>query len=170
MNLFANRRARQAAAQAWYDHVLSQSRNVEPYKSGWVEDSFDGRFGLLSVVAIFALRRLREAKPDGRDIADRFYKLVFSGLDYALREEGVGDATIARKVRGYGEEFFGLARAIDEVMAEEIVAAVKLADVLSRNAISQGEYSFELASWGLVLSEQMAALSDEQVLVADLLK
>lgn len=170
MNLFAKRRARQAAAQAWYDHVLSQSRSVEPYKSGWVEDSFDGRFGLLSVVSVLALRRLREAEPDGRDIADRFYKLVFSGLDYALREEGVGDATIARKVRGYGEEFFGLARAIDEAMSVETETASKLAEVLSRNAITPAEHSLELANWGIARSQQMAALSDEQVLVADLLK
>ena len=61
-------------------------------------------------------------------MADALYEELFAGFDHALRETGVGDASIARKVRKLGESFVGFARALDDALrkdeAEDAVAGV----------------------------------------------
>ena len=94
-------------------------------------------FESVTLHSALIMRRLRSFGQDGKLLADEFYKLVFEGFDHALRERGAGDSSIARKVRGLGERFFGLARAIDTAFGTENPAA-ELRAVLERNAVGGG--------------------------------
>ncbi len=131
--LFAGRRARRAAADRLRDAVTAQARRPDFYTRGAAVDTFDGRFEIVAIHAALVMRRLREEGGPGRDLAQAFYERLFSGFDYALRETGVGDATIAKKVRGLGERFFGLARSLDGALAPGAGDAVEA--VLARNGV-----------------------------------
>ena len=106
-----------AAARAAYECVMAAALDPSLYTGGVAADTFDGRFEMTALFASLAMRRLRHAGAPGRTLADALYRRLFSGFDYALREEGTGDATIAKKVRGLGERFYGLARAVDAGLA-----------------------------------------------------
>ena len=154
------RRARAQAGKAWHQAILAKVREPGLYARGVVADTFDGRFHMLTLVCALVLRQLREDGPEGFALADRVYREVFSGLDHAMREEGVSDSSIARKMRARGEAFFGLARAIDTAMAPSAGAA-ELAEVLIRNHVTDHACAKELAEWLRALAAGLAVLPQQ---------
>ena len=143
---FPARRRRITAAKRWHDWILSTARSPEPYQSGWVQDTRDGRFQMVALISTLVLRRLRDCDAEGRHLADLVYKAVFSDFDYALREEGVGDSSIARKIRRLGEEFFGLARAIDQALSDSDLENT-IATVVVKNQIVSSQQAPDFAVW-----------------------
>ena len=127
-----------------YENVMEQALSPALYETGMTTDTFDGRFEAVTIFSSLVMRRLREFGSPGEHLADRLYRAIFAGFDHALRERGTGDSSIARKIRGYGERFFGLARAIDSAISAENSAAA-LDEVLIRNDIG-GDASPQLVS------------------------
>lgn len=159
---FGTRQRRREAARAWHGEINRLARDPELYQLGLAQDTLDGRFEMVTLVTALVLRRLRDLGEPGRKLADSVYREVFSGLDHALREEGVGDASIARKVRGLGERFFGLARAVDGALggADEITALTK---VLARNGIIDLEAGKPLSAWLLELAQRLAEAEPDKL-------
>lgn len=129
---------KQRAAANLYDSVMKHSLSRGLYASGMTSDTFDGRFEAVTLFSCLIMRRLRDFGETGEQLADEFYKEVFRGFDHALRERGAGDSSIARKIRGYGERFFGLSRAVDAAMLSE-KKAFELKSVLKRNDVGGGK-------------------------------
>lgn len=136
-NLFSANRA-DASIVALYDAVMQRSLDEQLYLSKLALDNFEGRFEAVTLHTVMVLRRLRQFGAPGNAFADQLYRKVFDGFDHALRERGAGDSSIARKIRGYGERFFGLARAIDSAF-EASDTPNALEAVLVRNAVSNGK-------------------------------
>lgn len=130
----SGRRARLRAADAAHRAVLAGARRPSFYRAGVATDDFDGRFDMAALHAVLVLRRLRTCGQDGRAAAEALQRAVFSGFDHALREEGVGDARIAKRMRALGERFYGLARAIDAALENG-----DLKTALGRNGLGGGE-------------------------------
>ncbi|GAB5457493.1 MAG: ubiquinol-cytochrome C chaperone family protein [Henriciella sp.] len=159
---FGARRRRREAARAWHGEINRLARDPELYQSGLAQDTLDGRFEMVTLVTALVLRRLRDLGDPGRKLADSVYREVFSGLDHALREEGVGDASIARKVRGLGERFFGLARAVDAALGSEDEIAA-LTEVLARNGIISLEAGKPLSVWLVALAQRFAEAEPDKL-------
>ncbi|MEL8056081.1 MAG: ubiquinol-cytochrome C chaperone family protein [Pseudomonadota bacterium] len=157
---------KQDPARSWYDEIMAKAREPGPFQIGAVDDTLEGRFVMVSLVSTLVLRCLREVGPEGRDLADGVYREVFSGFDYGLREEGVGDSSIARKIRKMGEEFFGLARAIDAVLSGE--KDEPLAEVLERNGVANAGYGPDLAEWARARVTELEALDSVGLLNAEI--
>lgn len=165
MGWFTKRFGQVRAGRDWHHAILRQARQPEVFARGWVADTLDGRFHMLTVVSVLVLRRLRGEGDKGRALADRVYRAVFSGIEHALREEGVGDSSIARKMRKRGEDYFGLARALDQALTETEPEAA-IAGVLVRNGVTGEATSLDLARHLTHLAGQLEALSPDQVLDA----
>lgn len=163
---FGGKSADARRAKDWYDQIMAKARDPEPFLQGAVEDTLEGRFAMVSLVSTLVLRALREVGLEGRELADGVYKEVFSGFDYALREEGVGDSSIARKMRKMGEEFFGLARAVDAVLSGD--SEDGLDQVLLRNGVATQGHGQALAKWAVLRADELAALNSEQLLSAQI--
>ena len=133
--LFQNRDPSADAGRSLCDQVIHKARSPEIYQTGLAPDTFEGRFAATSLYGGLLMRRLRDAGPDGARVSNHLSEALFDRFDYALREEGVGDATIARKVRKLGEEFFGLAKALDGVLSTETPSTAAVSDVLVRNGL-----------------------------------
>ena len=152
------------AARRWRDAVTTEARRPEPYLKGWVTDTIYGRFNMVTLIATLAMRRLREEGREGQALSKAFSELLFSDFDHALRENGVGDSSIARRIRKMGEEFYGLAKAIDEAL-ELGGPQEQVATVLKRNGIQRdNELALELASHILAVSERIERLSASVIL------
>jgi cytochrome b pre-mRNA-processing protein 3 len=91
----------------------------------------DGRFDLIGVFAALTIRRLRLAGPPGPKLAQAVFDAMFADLDFTLREMGVGDLSVAKRMREMWEAFHGRAMAYDVSLAESDHAA--LAASLGRN-------------------------------------
>lgn len=147
----------------WRDAVTAAAREPEPYLRQWVPDTLYGRFNMVSLVATLAMRRLRTVGGEGGLISKGLSERLFSDFDHSLREHGVGDSSIARRIRKMGEEFFGLAKAVDAAL-EEGGAEKTLAAVIQKNIQPDAEKAKALAAYVIELNETVERLSENQVL------
>ena len=129
--LFAKPRERARRAAAHFTGLVAQSRKVDFYESLGVPDTLDGRFDLMVMHASLYLKRLRAAGREGRELAQAAFDNMFDNLDQSLREMGVGDVTLPKKVRAMVSAFYGRAAAYDNALAD--TRPEPLADALVRN-------------------------------------
>ena len=132
--LFPTRYRASMAAGQLYAAILSKARAPELFGPGGFPDTLEGRFNAVTLFSGPVFPALEQAGPEGAKVSQRLYKRIFSDVDAALRETGVGDASIARKVRRMGEAFFGVAGAANAALNEPDPVAA-LARVLTRNAM-----------------------------------
>ncbi len=115
--LFRVRPAR-VAGQALYASAARQSRQPAFYRSLGVADSGEGRFELLSLHVALLVLRLRGCGEAAAETSQHLFDAFVSALDDALREMGVGDLVVGKRMRKLGEVFYGRVRAFDEAMGE----------------------------------------------------
>ena len=120
-------------ARSLHENLKKQALHHDLYLAGIAEDSLNGRFEQVSLHSAMIMRHLRNEGEDGRQLAQLLYEDVFSGFDYSLRETGVGDSGIARKVRKLGEHFFGLARGLEAAFSANEASA--LLEFATRNGL-----------------------------------
>jgi len=100
-----------------YDSVVERARQPLFYTDFAVSDSIEGRFELYSLHVILLLHRLKGQGPQATDTAQALFDTFISQLDHALREIGVGDLSVAKKMRKLGEAFYGRAKAYETILA-----------------------------------------------------
>jgi cytochrome b pre-mRNA-processing protein 3 len=130
---FARRRELKAEADALYAALVRQARQPSFYRGLGVPDSFDARFDLLIVHAYLVFRRLR-GDEGGKGLAQAVFDVMFADMDDVLREQGVGDMSIARKIRSMGEAFYGRSQAYDAAFSDEAALGAALVRNVWRGA------------------------------------
>jgi len=95
-----------------YGGIVAQARSTAFYTHYGVADSVEGRFELIVLHLVLILRRLGgEQAPGprgpGRTIGQQLFDIFCRDLDDNLREMGVGDLAVPRRMRSFGEAFYG---------------------------------------------------------------
>ena len=166
-NWFQRRAARRKAASEAYRGLLRHALEPAFYESGGVPDTFDGRAGLVTVMTTLACVRLsRIPEPDAARMVILIDNLALDGFDAAFREKGVGDHSIARKVRKLAQNHAGLGKALFAALtaAEEFGKAETVAGILIRNGVVIPERASALSGQLLALKRHLEGLPDAQVL------
>jgi len=114
--LLARSPARRAAS-ALHDAAVAQSRQATLYAGMGAPDTVEGRFELLSLHVILLVERLKGEPGAAADVRQMLFDTYVSNLDGALREMGVGDLAVGKRMRKLGEAFYGRAQACDEAFA-----------------------------------------------------
>ena len=96
-----------------------------------VPDTLDGRFEMVGLHAFLLIDRLRREVPPGPDLAQAVFDAMFSDMDVTLREMGVGDLSVGKRVREMWEAFHGRAAAYEATLAHSDDTALAVA--LARN-------------------------------------
>lgn len=95
-------------------------------------DTLNGRFDLVGLHAALLIRRLRsDADPRGAALAQAVFDAMFADMDINLREMGVGDMVVGKRVKRMWEAFHGRARAYEAALDAEDASALAVA--LTRN-------------------------------------
>jgi len=113
---FFRRKNQDNQVAALYANIVKRARHPSFYQFGEVNDTFDGRFELLSLHVHIVLRDLRRRGLGREAQGQALFDTFFQDLDQGLRESGVGDMGISKKIRRMAEAFYGRAAAYDEVM------------------------------------------------------
>ncbi len=119
-----------------------------------IVDSFEGRFESVVLHASLVLRRLRALPPPAPDMAQDLADALFRHFEVALREIGVGDSSVPKKMKGFAEAFLGRGLAYDEALRGN---STGLASVLKRNVYSGQKDGEPLATYVLTLEAALAA-------------
>ena len=161
--LFGFRPTLKKAAREAHDRVMRQARRPDFYLSGAAADTLEGRFDMATLHAIIVMRRLRGEGDNGRDLAQALFDVMFSNLDHALRENGVGDTKVATRMREMGESFYGQARALDAAL-DDLSAMKAVEAFFARNGPRRAEtLNAALAGYTLRACEQLDGLAADQL-------
>ena len=129
-NLFRKPPVAPDAVLDTYRSIVAQSRQVKFYTDWGVEDSVTGRFDMVSLHLALYLRRLKN-EPTAREFTQALVELFFKDMDSSIRELGVTDLGVPRKVKAMGNVFYGLVKVLDPALESGLPANVE--EVLVRN-------------------------------------
>jgi len=122
------------AAREAYQAVINQARQPDFYTRYGVPDTLDGRFDLLVLHAALILLRLKRDRAESERFSQALFDTLFVDLDQSLREIGVSDMSVGKKVKQMGKAFYGRLDAYGlGLEAAESDDARQLADALHRN-------------------------------------
>jgi cytochrome b pre-mRNA-processing protein 3 len=102
------------AAERLHASASAQARSPELYLRLGAPDTVEGRFELLTLHVILLIERLKGAPGGAAAVRQTLFDVYVSHLDGALREMGVGDLAVGKRMRQLGEAFYGRASAFDQ--------------------------------------------------------
>ena len=118
---FGRRRpsSRQVLLDRIHTDIVGAVRCPTFYLDFAVPDTFEGRFELLALHAGLVLRRLNAAEAPGPAVAQDLVDTVFAHLEADLREAGVGDITVPKRMKRLCEAFLGRSAAYDAALRRD---------------------------------------------------
>ncbi len=117
-----------------YGAAAAQARLPQFFTVGGVPDSLDGRFDLLTLHLVLLMRRLDGQGRPAMALRQRLFDLFAADMDRNLRELGVGDTGISRRVKTMGQAFYGRLQAYDQAFqAPEAQRQTVLMTALDKN-------------------------------------
>jgi cytochrome b pre-mRNA-processing protein 3 len=118
--LFSNAdRKSEGAAAPLYRAVVGQARQPAFYTSYGVPDTVDGRFDLIALHMFFVLHRLKAGDAAAQQLAQELFDTMFGDMDRSLREMGVADLGVGRRVRAMAEALYGRMAAYEAGIAAD---------------------------------------------------
>lgn len=157
--LGVRRRAR-TDASALHAAVVARARDPQFYELLAVPDTVEGRFEMLCVHAFLVLDRLKREGEGGEVLAQELVDILFLELDRALREMGVGDLSVGRRMKTMAQAFYGRLEAYERAFSapgDGLTAAV------ARNVFVDGQPTADaadrLAGYMRASTMELAAVS-----------
>ena len=156
------RRPHERAGFALYGAAVAAARAPALFERLGVPDTVEGRFDLVSLHVGLLIRRLRR-DPDarGQALAQAVFDAMFADMDLNLREMGVGDLAVGKRVRQAWEAFHGRALACEEALDSPQEGA--LAEALARNVWRGAAPEGSAARLAAVARAQDAALAGQGI-------
>jgi cytochrome b pre-mRNA-processing protein 3 len=113
------RRGRHAAdiPATLYGAVVAQARRPALYSDIGIADTVDGRFEAVVLHTVLLLRRLAAGDEEMRAVGQDVFDLFCLEMDHSLREMGVGDLAVPKRMRKIGEVYYGRAAAYDSALS-----------------------------------------------------
>ncbi len=131
---------RNSAAHGLYTAIVAQARRPEFYLDLGAPDTVDGRFDMIVIHAVLLVRRLKSEDQAARDLSQAVFDLMFADMDRNLREMGVGDLGVGKRVKKMAQAFYGRLVAYGEGLDRPGISGQKsLAGALARNLYAATE-------------------------------
>jgi cytochrome b pre-mRNA-processing protein 3 len=150
---FFGRDRQPSAVDTTFARVVDASRRPVLYTDYGIPDTVEGRFESVIVHMVAVLRRLRDMPPPADDFAQDLIDAFFKWLDSSLRELGVGDIGVPRRMKKHIADFYGRAHSYDAALDKGDRA--QLVEALRRN-VTGAEPAQALADYLLRSCESLA--------------
>lgn len=110
-----------------YEALAEHARQPAFYTDLGVPDSIDGRFEMLCIHAHALFHRLRSRGAQADQLGQATYDAMFAGLDAALREMGVADLGVGRRIKIMTEALNGRIQVYDAALSSADAGALEQA-------------------------------------------
>ena len=97
-------------AKRIYKKLMLQSRKPDFYGENLCADSTDGRMEILCLHLSTMMYVLRNHGETGAKLSQSIYDVMIDDFDIALREEGLSDTGVARRIKPLAKMFFTRAK------------------------------------------------------------
>lgn len=153
-----------------YGAIVAQSRRAEFYTDFGVPDTMEGRFEMVVLHTVLVCHRLKDGDETQRALSQEIFDTFAADMDRTLRELGVGDLTVPKKMKKIGEAFYGRVTAYDTALAE--TGNALLMQALARNVLgteAPAPTSAALAAYVRAAADRLAATPFETFARGELL-
>ena len=155
---FGRRHALRRTGFALYARAVAAARDPAFYTRLDVADTLDGRFDMICLhVALLTRRLTREPA-----LAQAVFDAMFTDMDACLREGGVGDLGVPRRVKAMWEGYNGRATAYGQALDGRDAAALSMALLRNiwRGRDDVSRQAALLAGWTIRQEASLAAQPD----------
>ncbi|MBB5754770.1 ubiquinol-cytochrome C chaperone family protein [Prosthecomicrobium pneumaticum] len=115
--LFGRARREAAIADGLYGAIVAQARQPALYADFGVPDTIDGRFDMVVLHTFLLFHRLKGEEAPRRRLGQLVFDRFVKDMDRSLRELGVGDLSVPKKLKKMGESFYGRVDAYDAALS-----------------------------------------------------
>lgn len=154
------RRPKPPAIEPLYGAIMAAALRPELYARLGAPDTFEGRFEAAALHMALVMNRLAQLPPPADEASQALVNLFFDRLDAAMREKGIGDNGLSRRMKAFAKGFYGRLKAYDEAGEDRSA----LGEALGRNLLEGGAASDELIDAALALRARIAAASLDDLL------
>ena len=127
--LFRKNKMNHALMVRQYDALTRAARNPVFFEDMNVPDTVMGRFEMLSIALILYFRRTASAGDKVKAIAQEVVEAFFEDLDHSMRELGIGDNGVPKRMKKLAGMFYGrldsYARALESSDPDALEAALR---------------------------------------------
>lgn len=154
---WSGRNLQRHRARDLYAKLVAQARQPVFYSRLGVPDTLDGRFELIALHVFLVAHRLKQAGSEATSLVQTMLEVFVDDMDRSLRELGVSDLSVGRKVKQMVSGVYGRIAAYDQAVLQGEAA---LADAIRRNVYGTVEAAPEQAGeLGRYLDDQVARLA-----------
>ena len=149
-----------------YISTVNQARTPLLFSKLGVPDTLDGRFDLVVLHVGLVFRRLRSSGLQGKKMSEVVFSVMFDDLDQSVREMGVGDIRVGKKVKAMARAFYGRCLAYDQALDSKNQS--ELVKALLKNVYgSENTMGYEvncLAAYVANVANELSVQSDHLIL------
>jgi cytochrome b pre-mRNA-processing protein 3 len=134
---------RAAIEHELFERIVAQSRSPHFYRDLGVPDSMEGRFEMILLHFALLLGRLKTEGAAGQRLGQALMEKLFASMDDALRQIGIGDMGVPRRVKKAAAAFIERTRDYEAALAGpapsspgQVAQADPLAAAIARHAFS----------------------------------
>jgi cytochrome b pre-mRNA-processing protein 3 len=127
------------AAQRLYLAAVAQARLPAFYGPGRVPDTVEGRFEALCLHGFLVLHRLKAEGEDGRVLAQSYFDTMFQDMDRNLREIGIGDLAVGKRIKLLAENFYGRIGSYEAGLADGTLPQAIARNLLTESAAPRAD-------------------------------
>jgi cytochrome b pre-mRNA-processing protein 3 len=162
------RRPAVEAGRALFRAVSDQSRRPIFYTDLGVADTVEGRFELMVLHLVLVLHRIKGEGTEAAETGQATFDAFLKNLDEGLRDMGVGDLSVGKKMRRLGEAVYGRIKGYDRALA---AGTVELQGMIGRTLLEgrpDPAHAADLARYALAAAAALARQPLSDVLGARL--
>lgn len=131
-NLFSKERNQNARiVHDSFDSIVASARRTPLYRDFAIPDTPIGRFESLSAHLVLVLLRYETIGTKADGLAVEVTEQFFQDVDHSIRELGIGDAGVPKRMKKLASMFYGRMEAYEKAIKAKDVAA--FAEALARN-------------------------------------
>ena len=156
LNLLGKSAARKELGRLLELQLAARARQTVFYSRLGVPDTIDGRFDLVALHAWMALARLKASGQD--EAAQGLTDTLFIGFDEALREQGISDMGMGRRMKAIANAFYGRISAYEAAKNQD-----EMAEALARNVWRGAEVDEGARALAAYVTSARAALEQAPV-------
>lgn len=163
--LFGKKNHNRTIVERQYAALTAVARFPAFYERLAVPDTVMGRFEMLSLVMILFFRRTRSSQTSGQEIAQEIVDAFFQDIDYSIRELGIGDNSVPKRMKKLAGMFYGRLEAYASAMDnnDRDALAVALQRNLHPKAGTQAPAMHRLADWMIVAETHLAGITETEI-------
>lgn len=127
LSLFRKKRSNSAIIKRQYEELTDAARQLTFYQDMNVPDTVLGRFEMLSIFMMVYLRATKDKGEAVEGLAQDIIDAFFEDIDHSIRELGIGDAGVPKRMKKLAGMFYGRADSYGKAIEKDDISELNTA-------------------------------------------